>query len=141
LPGCPAPFYNPPVRKTAVLSVCLLLPALAFAAVSGRPAPGVSEVIVVFKTHFDIGYTDMARAIVQRYRTTMIDQALDVVDRNRALPPDRRFVWTLPGWPLAQIAGDWAGQTSERMKRVEAAFREGRFVVHALPFTMHTELL
>ena len=41
---------------------------------------------------------------------------------------------------MAQIAGDWPGQTPERKKRVAAAFDEGRFVVHALPFTLHTEL-
>lgn len=107
-----------------------------------RPAtPAVDEIIVVFKTHFDIGYTDMAKAVVERYRTTMIDQALDIVDRNKALAPERRFVWTLPGWPMSKIAEDWPGQTPERKARVEAAFKDGRFVVHALPFTLHTELL
>jgi alpha-mannosidase len=129
------------VRKTTFFFVCLLVPVLAFAALAGRPAHGVSEVVLVFKTHFDIGYTDLARNIVRRYRTTMIDQALEVVDRNRALAPERRFVWTLPGWPMARIAGDWPGQTEERRQRVAAAFAEGRFVVHALSFTLHTELL
>jgi hypothetical protein len=43
---------------------------------------GVQQIIVVFKTHFDIGYTDLARNIVERYRTTMIDQVLDVVDHR-----------------------------------------------------------
>jgi hypothetical protein len=128
------------VKKSASIFVLPLCFALFSAAAPIRPAPGVREVIVVFKTHFDIGYTDMARTIVQRYRTTMVDQALEVVDRNRALPPERRFVWTLPGWPMAQMAGDWPGQTAARKARVEAAFKEGRFVVHALPFTLHTEL-
>jgi len=46
-----------------------------------RPArAAVEQVIVVFKTHFDIGYTDMASNVVQRYRTRSIDQALEVVD-------------------------------------------------------------
>ncbi len=83
----------------------------------------------------------MATNVVQRYRTAMIDQALDVVDQNRALPPDRQFVWTLPGWPLTQIAADWPGQNPARRQRVLEAFRQGRFAVHALPFTTHTELL
>ena len=128
------------MKKNVLIPVLLILAGLLAAAAPARPASAVREVLVVFKTHFDIGYTDLARNIVQRYRTTMIDQALDVVDRNRALPPERRFVWTLPGWPMAQIAGDWPGQTPERKKRVAAAFDEGRFVVHALPFTLHTEL-
>ena len=31
----------------------------------------VKEIILVFKTHFDIGYTDYAEAVVQKYSTTM----------------------------------------------------------------------
>ncbi len=102
---------------------------------------GVEQVVVVFKTHFDIGYTDMAANVVQRYRTKMIDDALKVVEKSREMPPERRFAWTIPGWPLAKIMEDWPGQTPERREKVRAAFKEGRFVVHALPFTTHTELL
>jgi len=101
----------------------------------------VEQVIIVFKTHFDIGYTDMASNVVQRYRTTMIDDALRVVEQNRSLPPDQQFVWTLPGWPMAKILEDWPGQTPERKQRILQALKDGRFVVHALPFTTHTELL
>ena len=103
--------------------------------------PGVKEIVVVFKTHFDIGYTDMATNVVQRYRTTMIDQALEVVDQNRDLPPQQQFVWTLAGWPMNKILQDWPGQSPQRIQRVERALRDGRFVVHGLPFTTHTELL
>ncbi len=39
--------------------------------------PTVEQVIVVFKTHFDIGYTELADQVVTRYRTSMIDKALD----------------------------------------------------------------
>ena len=101
----------------------------------------MEQVVVVFKTHFDIGYTDMAANVVQRYRTTMIDQALGVCDQNRDLPPEQQFVWTIPGWPMKKILEDWKGQTAQRQQRVLQAFKSGRFVVHALPFTAHTELL
>ena len=101
----------------------------------------LAQIIVVFKTHFDIGYTDMASNIVQRYRTTMMDKALEVVDQNRDLPPEQQFVWTLSGWPMHKILQDWPGQSPQRKERVEKALREGRFVVHGLPFTTHTELL
>lgn len=116
----------------AAALVALLSPALH---------AGVEEVVVVFKTHFDIGYTDLASNVVQRYRTTMIDDALKVVDQNRDLPPAQQFVWTIPGWPAAKILEDWPGQSPDRQARIRQAFQEGRFVVHALPFTTHTELL
>ena len=102
--------------------------------------PGLREIVIVFKTHFDIGYTDMASNVVARYATSMIDQALDVADRNRDLPPSQQFAWTIPGWPMRRIL-DAPGQTPERRARVGAALREGRFVVHGLPFTTHTETL
>ncbi len=38
---------------------------------SATPPPARTEqVVVVFKTHFDIGYTDMASNVVHRYQTT-----------------------------------------------------------------------
>ena len=101
--------------------------------------PGLQEVIVVFKTHFDIGYTDLASNVVEYYRTTMIDRALEVCDRSEALPLEQRFVWTMSGWPLTQIL--WDGQVPERRARVLKAYKEGRFVNHALAFTTHTESL
>jgi alpha-mannosidase len=99
----------------------------------------LEEVVVVFKTHFDIGYTDLARNVVTRYRTTMIDKALSVIDRSQSLPPEHRFVWTVSGWPMAQIL--WPGQEPERRRRVLEAFRRGQFATHALPFSTHTESL
>ncbi len=101
--------------------------------------PKLEEVIVVSKTHFDIGFTDLASRVVDRYRTSMADQALKLVDESRGLPPDRQFAWTLAGWPMAQVL--WPGQTAERRERFVAAMRAGRLVPHALAFTTHTESL
>ena len=101
--------------------------------------PNLKEVIIVSKTHFDIGYTDLASRVVDRYRTTMADQALRLVEESRALPPDQQFSWTLAGWPMAQIL--WPGQTPERREAFLSAMRAGRLVPHALPFTTHTESL
>jgi hypothetical protein len=103
------------------------------------PASRVSQVVVVFKTHFDLGYTDLTRKVVERYRTSMIDGALDVCDRNRPLPPESRFVWTLAGWPLAQML--YPEQTPQRRQRIEQAIRDGFLVWHALPGSLHTESL
>ena len=70
----------------------------------------------------------------------MIDDALAVVDQNRPLPREQQFAWTVPGWPMHQVL-DWPEQTPERKHRVEQALQDGRFVMHALPFTTHTESL
>ena len=110
----------------------LLAQALATAA-------PLKEVIVVHKTHFDIGFTDLAAKVVERYRTSMIDNALKLVDQSQALPPEHRFAWTIPGWPMAQILS--GGQAAGRRQRVLDALRSRQFVTHALPFTLHTESL
>ena len=125
----------------AELKLAPVANAAALVEQAHKKSGAVEQIIVVFKTHFDIGYTDMASNIVTKYRTTMIDQALAVVDQNRDLPAAQQFVWTIPGWPMSKILEDWPGQTPERKRRIEEAFKQGRFVVHGLPFTTHTESL
>jgi alpha-mannosidase len=102
-------------------------------------SPNVKQIIIVFKTHFDIGYTDLARNVINDYRTTMIDRTLAVIDQNRDLPRDQQFVWTIPGWPMSQVL--WPGQDPQRRQIIEQALRGGNLAIHGLPFTTHTETL
>ncbi len=108
------------------------------AAQTTAPSP-VKEIIVVCKTHFDLGYTDLVSNVLENYRTKMIDKALAVREQSSDLPPEHRFAWTLPGWPLEQILGPQ--QTDARRERIAAMIRDGRLVWHALPGTTHTESL
>jgi len=101
----------------------------------------VTDIIVVCKTHFDIGYTHRVKDLLNYYRTTMIDRALDVVDDSRELPIEQQFAWTSPGWVMQKVLDDWPGQTPERRARLEAAMQSGKFVTHALPFSIEAELL
>ena len=106
-----------------------------------RRAPAIKavleNVIIVYKTHFDIGYTTMAREVVHEYRTEMADRVLDAIEKNSRQPKEQQFVWTLSGWPMKQIL--WEGQPPERRQKIEQAIRDGNLVVHAYPFTTHTE--
>jgi hypothetical protein len=131
--------------KSKVLTALLaVLVASAMTAQTNSPtavAPAtqskVTDVWVVFKTHFDIGYTDLVTNVLKRYRVEMMDNALAVMEKNRDLPAAERFSWTVPGWPLTHILGPL--QTPERRARIEKAIRGGELAVHALPFTLHTE--
>lgn len=146
------------VRKTAFhhlrclgfASACLLtastpfaLPTAFAADVGPRLQIGkadgdtLKEIIIVYKSHFDIGYTAMARDVVNSYRTSMIDQTLRIIDQYKAQPKSEQFVWTIPGWPMEQML--WSGQDPARKTRIESAIRDGNLAVHALPFTTHTE--
>jgi alpha-mannosidase len=108
---------------------------------AGAAGQQVKEIIVVCKTHFDIGYTHRVKDLMNYYRTTMIDRALGIMDKSRDLPPEQQFVWTSPGWVMEKVLEDWPGQTPERRGRLETAFKSGKFVTHALPFSIEAELM
>ncbi|MGQ9651041.1 MAG: DUF5054 domain-containing protein [Phycisphaerae bacterium] len=124
------------IGRLCVMATLVVTAGRVLAAPTTAPAE-VKEVIVVSKTHFDIGYTDLVSNVLENYRTTMIDKALAVCEQTREWPPGERFVWTLPGWPLSHILGPL--QTDARRERIVAIIREGRLVWHALPGTTHTE--
>lgn len=102
----------------------------------GVEKPVVEDIIIVFKMHFDIGYTDWSESILQKYTTSMMKETLHSVEVTDQLPKEDRFIWTLPGWPMKYILEN----TSDVYKpQVEKALKNGRFKVHALPFTFETE--
>ncbi|MGO8700921.1 MAG: glycoside hydrolase family 38 C-terminal domain-containing protein [Limisphaerales bacterium] len=112
---------------------------LALLALPARAEKGVQEIVVVYKTHFDIGYTDLVTNVLTRYRTKFVDGAMQAIDHSRSLPPGEQFVWTVPGWPLKEML--WSGQTPERRAKIVQALKEGRLTAHAMPFSLQTESL
>jgi alpha-mannosidase len=98
----------------------------------------IEHVIVTYKTHFDIGFTDLASTVIHRYRTEFVDRCLEILDKSRELPPDQRFKWVVPGWPLEKMIEEWDGQTEARKKRLNAALKNDQIVPHALSFSTHT---
>lgn len=102
-----------------------------------RPT-GVQDVVIVYKTHFDLGYTARVSEVVQEYRTEMADRMLHAIEKNADQPRERQFVWTLSGWPMKQIL--WEGQSADRREAIEKGIRGGNVAIHAYPFTTHTEI-
>lgn len=119
----------------AIILPFQILSALALAQ-ERKPNPRLEQIIFVFKTHFDIGYTDLAERIVQKYSTSMINETLKALDESRSMPAAEQFRWTVPGWPMKMILENRSGESK---KVIDDAIRDGRFVVHALPFTFETE--
>lgn len=123
-------------NRKCLLLLLAVLTGLKPRAQQQRVDTSVREIILVFKTHFDIGYTDFAEAVVQKYSTTMMQQALSIVEKNKSLPPEKQFVWTVSGWPMEQILQRSAPAIKSK---VEQSLHQGRFAVHALPFSVQTE--
>lgn len=123
------------MRPKIVCFLCWLL--FSSASLSAQQVDStVSEIVIVFKTHFDIGYTDYAEAVVQQYSTSMMDNAFDILERSEGRPPEKQFIWTVPSWPMRQMINQ---SLPDVRSKVEDALRSRRFVVHALPFTLETE--
>ncbi|HEX5153174.1 MAG TPA: glycosyl hydrolase-related protein [Parafilimonas sp.] len=124
------------MSRKFLLLVLIALCSLKLVAQQQQVDTSVKEIILVFKTHFDIGYTDFAEAVVQKYSSTMMENALAIVEKNKNLPSEKQFVWTVSGWPMEQMVQ----HSDPALKpKIEQALKNGRFAVHALPFSMETE--
>ncbi len=95
----------------------------------------MKKVIVVSKTHLDLGFTDYAENIRQKYIDTFIPEAIDLAEKVNK-DGKKYFVWTTGSWILKEALG-----VPERRAKLEKAMRDGNIVPHAMPFTTHTELL
>ncbi|MDD7741020.1 MAG: DUF5054 domain-containing protein [Fusicatenibacter sp.] len=91
------------------------------------------EVLLIFKTHLDIGFTDYSANIVSKYLNQFIPNAIKV---GRELQnTDTPFLWTTGSWLIYQAL------KQDQDKSVENAVRDHIISWHALPFTTHTELM
>ena len=103
---------------------------------TGHQNEHVTDIIVVFKMHVDIGYTNLAEGVLQKYTTSMLEETLRSIEETSGLPESEQFVWTIPGWPLKYMLEN---SSPENQKKLENAIAEGRIVPHALPATYETE--
>ena len=129
-------------RKLAPKSRIRADPAVAPASLlttsdDDRDLPFPREVKLVFKSHLDIGYTDLAANVVQKYFDVFIPAAVRLAEETRGLSRER-FIWTTGSWIIYEYLEQ--ARTSER-RRLERAIGHGDISWHALPFTTHTELV
>lgn len=92
-------------------------------------------VFIAFKTHFDIGFTDLSERVVAEYASVQIP-AVSETSRRLYDASGERFVWTMPAWPIYNILRN-GGPAAEEADRL---IRNGNLVWHALPFTFHSEI-
>jgi hypothetical protein len=91
---------------------------------------------VVFKTHLDVGFTDMPDRVLDRYVSDFFPRAVEVAAE---LGTGRRgFIWTSGSWILRHAL---TTGSDEQREAVAGAVRDGGLAWHGLPFTTHTELL
>ncbi|HEX9987390.1 MAG TPA: glycoside hydrolase family 38 C-terminal domain-containing protein [Chloroflexia bacterium] len=101
---------------------------------SGR---SLRRVVVVFKTHFDLGFTDLPDRVMSLYTGQMFDAVREVMEATAGEPEGLRYNWTLPSWPLKQLLHDPA-LPQERRDAARKLVEAGRLHWHVWPFTTHT---
>ncbi|MDR6551693.1 glycosyl hydrolase-related protein [Paenibacillus qinlingensis] len=101
-----------------------------------RTVRQLEKIYVVFKTHVDLGFTDLASNVVSQYREEMMNDVLAVCEDTQKDGPDHHYVWTLPAWMLKECLDT---PDSVRKERLEALITNGQLRWHGLPFTTHTE--
>lgn len=98
----------------------------------------IKKVHVVYKTHLDIGFTDLAKNVIDKYINVFIPKAIKLANVVNKDENNKRFVWTVGSW----LIDESLRRTSDkgRLELVEA-INKGYIVWHGLPFTIHSELM
>lgn len=96
----------------------------------------MKKVIVVSKTHLDIGFTDFAENIKRKYINEYIPSAIELAEKVNN--NEKNFVWTTGSWILRE-ALRFSNETNKQ--KLYKAIKNGDIAPHGLPFTTHTELL
>ncbi|MCL2661185.1 MAG: DUF5054 domain-containing protein, partial [Acidobacteriaceae bacterium] len=111
--------------------------ALSAQSIAPSPDKAVTRVLVMFKCHLDVGFTNTQAVVLQRYFKEYFPQAIDIAARRRE-QGQHRYVWTTGSWLLYEYLEQ--ASASER-KAMEQAIASGDITWHALPFTWQTEML
>lgn len=93
------------------------------------------KIILVFKTHFDIGFTDLSSRVIDNYAKGMLEEVIETCKKTQDMGR-LRYVWTMPAWPLMHIVKNCAPGLK---KELDALIENGQVAWHALPFTTHTD--
>jgi len=97
----------------------------------------IRNVHLIFKTHLDIGFTDLAECVINRYFEQYIPRAIELSRAMREKGGDR-FIWTTGSWLIYAYLEHASGREKQA---IEQAIAAGDIAWHALPFTTHTELM
>jgi hypothetical protein len=98
----------------------------------------IDVVHVIFKTHLDIGFTDLAENVTEQYIKSYIPKAIELAENLEKEDASVGFVWTTGSWLIQEYLKQ--ANTEEREK-MENAIAKGFIAWHGLPFTTHTELM
>ena len=96
----------------------------------------MKKILVLFKTHLDVGFTDLSRNVVEKYNKEYIPQSIRTAKELAARGTTEGFIWTTGSWLIYQYLQQASPEQIDEFR--EAA--QNRWVSwHGLPTTMHSE--
>jgi hypothetical protein len=101
------------------------------------PNTSVRRVLVAFKCHLDVGFTNTQAAVMRRYFDVYYPQAIETGAALRRAGGDR-YTWTTGSWLLYEYLEQ---ANAEQRRAMEQAIAAGDISWHALPFSWQTEML
>lgn len=114
------------------------IPFFLFLATLSIVTKAQDTVHVVFKTHLDIGFTDFAPKVLDKYFNEFIPMAIETAERLEKENSNEKFIWTSAWWFLWEYLNQ---APQEKKQRLEKAINDGYIVWNAYPFTGGSELL
>lgn len=100
--------------------------------------PDIDVVHVIFKTHLDVGFTDYARNVIDRYMSQFIPDAIALAREMKQNHAGEPFCWTIGSWLVYEYLE--RGTRTQR-KNMEAAIQDELVTWLGVPFTTHTEMM
>ena len=92
------------------------------------------KVITVFKTHVDIGFTDLPQKVLAGYSGNWLAKVVEVCEQMK--DAEHPYIWTMPAFVLHYALRYCSPELKER---TEQLIRDNIIVWHALPLTLRTE--
>jgi hypothetical protein len=75
----------------------------------------IKKVHLIFKTHLDIGFTDLSSCVERQYIEEFIPKTLDIMEQLRAEGGEERYVWTTGSWLVWEYLQRAALEAAERL--------------------------
>ena len=97
----------------------------------------VKRVLVMFKCHLDVGFTDTQAGVTKKYFEVYYPLAMKRAAQIRSAGADR-YTWTTGSWLLYEYLEQ---ASSDARKTMEKAIAAGDIAWHALPFSWQTEFI
>ena len=90
---------------------------------------GIKRVHVIYKTHLDIGYTNMGQTVLDSCAQEHIPHAIDLALKINT-PEHKKFIWTVGSFLVDYYKRH---ATPEQLEKMDEAIRLGYFRWQGLP--------